>query len=161
MLIAEGAAARGAWRRRTLKDGGAQVYLLGTELWSGEAARREQRRRCAARWFSAVSDNRYRQFADSYETRFGEQPYRIATLGYDAVLLTLRIARDWQPGRAFPTGRMLAADGFLGLDGAVPLPQQRRRRAGDGSARGRQRHGQRGRPGADAVLTGPISSAMA
>ena len=67
--------------------------------------------------FSAVSDNRFRQFASSYESRFGEQPFRLATLGYDAVLLTLRIARDWQPGRDFPTGRMLAADGFLGLDG--------------------------------------------
>ena len=64
-----------------------------------------------------MSDDRFRQFATSYKTRFGEQPFRLATLGYDAVLLTLRIARDWQPGRDFPTGRMLADDGFLGLDG--------------------------------------------
>jgi hypothetical protein len=68
-------------------------------------------------WFSAVSDIRYRQFVTSYQSRFGEEPYRIATLGYDSVLLALRIAREWQPGRNFPAGRMLAEDGFLGLDG--------------------------------------------
>ena len=28
-------------------------------------------------WFSAVSDDRYRQFSDSYRTRFGERPYRV------------------------------------------------------------------------------------
>lgn len=115
VLIAEGprlaAMAAGA-----LRDGGAQVYLLGTELWSGEAAVASSAALRGA-VFSAVSDNRYRQFASSYETRFDEQPFRLATLGYDAVLLTLRIARDWQPGRAFPAGRMLAEDGFLGLDG--------------------------------------------
>jgi len=114
VLIAEGprlaAMAAGA-----LRDG-ASVYLLGTELWSGEASVASSAALRGA-LFSAVSDNRYRQFASSYESRFGEQPFRLATLGYDAVLLTLRIARDWQPGRDFPTGRMLAEDGFLGLDG--------------------------------------------
>jgi branched-chain amino acid transport system substrate-binding protein len=115
VLIAEGprlAAMAGS----ALKAGGAQVYLLGTELWSGEASVASSAALRGA-LFSAVSDNRFRQFASSYETRFGEQPFRLATLGYDAVLLTLRIARDWQPGRDFPAGLMLADDGFLGLDG--------------------------------------------
>lgn len=115
VLIAE-APRLAAMAASTLKEGGAQVYLLGTELWSGEASVASSSSLRGA-LFSAVSDNRFRQFASSYETRFGEQPFRLATLGYDAVLLTLRIARDWQPGRAFPTGRMLADDGFLGLDG--------------------------------------------
>ena len=115
VLIAEGARlstmAAGA-----LKPGGSRVSLLGTELWSGEASLANSAAMRGS-WFSAVSDQRYRQFVTSYQSRFGEEPYRIATLGYDAVLLTLRIAREWQPGRAFPTQRMLAADGFLGLDG--------------------------------------------
>jgi len=115
VLIAEGPRLA-AMAASKLKEGGAPVYLLGTELWSGEASIASTASLRGA-VFSAVSDNRFRQFATSYETRFGEQPFRLATLGYDAVLLTLRIARDWQPGRAFPTGRMLAADGFLGLDG--------------------------------------------
>jgi outer membrane PBP1 activator LpoA protein len=115
VLIAEGPRLA-AMAAGTLRDGGAPVYLLGTELWSGEASVASSAALRGA-LFSAVSDNRYRQFASSYETRFGEPPFRLATLGYDAVLLTLRIARDWQPGRDFPTGRMLAEDGFLGLDG--------------------------------------------
>src|SRR5690606_2849088 len=98
------------------KAGGAQVALLGTELWSGESSVAGSAPLRGA-VFSAVSDARFRQFVTSYESRFGEQPYRIATLGYDAVLLTLRVTRDWQPGRAFPIARMLGSDGFLGLDG--------------------------------------------
>ena len=100
----------------TLKEGGTQVHILGTELWSGEASLASSSAMRGA-WFSAVSDQRYRQFVSSYQGRFGEEPYRIATLGYDSVLLALRIAREWQVGRNFPTGRMLANDGFLGLDG--------------------------------------------
>lgn len=115
VLIAEGARLS-ALAAAELKQGGAQPRLLGTELWSGESSLATSVPMRGA-WFSAVSDNRYRQFVTSYQTRFGEQPYRIATLGYDAVLLTLRIARDWQPGRNFPVGRMIADDGFLGLDG--------------------------------------------
>lgn len=91
--------------------------LLGTELWSGESvlARTPTLR---GAWFSAVSDTRFRQFAESYKSRFGNAPYRMATMGYDSVLLTVRIARDWRPGSVFPTARLIDRDGFVGLDGA-------------------------------------------
>ena len=117
VLIADGArlAAQAA---RVLKSvGNGATQLLGTDLWSGEGS---VTRASALRgaWFSAVSDNRYKRFVDSYEARFGSQPYRIATLGYDAVLLTLRVARDWRVGRDFPDGALRNEDGFLGLDGA-------------------------------------------
>lgn len=91
--------------------------ILGTELWSGEASIARSPALAGA-VFSAVADARYRRFSESYQARFGGAPYRIATLGYDAVLLTLRIARDWQPGRAFPIDQLRDAGGFLGLDGA-------------------------------------------
>ena len=70
--------------------------------------------------FSAVSDGRYRNFSDSYRNRFGNAPYRIATLGYDSVLLALRVAGNntWRPGTPFPTSELTARGGFLGLDGA-------------------------------------------
>lgn len=97
--------------------GSATPRLLGTELWSGERAISTTPALNGA-WFSAVSDARFPQFVNSYRNRFGAAPYRIATLGYDAVLLTLRVARDWKPGRAFPTASLTSADGFLGLDGA-------------------------------------------
>lgn len=116
VLIADGARlsiqAAGA-----LKSGGKSARLLGTELWSGESSLTRARAMNGA-LFSAVSDNRYKRFVDSYEARFGGQPYRIATLGYDAVLLTLRVARDWQVGRPFPVRELRSSDGFLGLDGA-------------------------------------------
>ncbi|MEX0342816.1 MAG: penicillin-binding protein activator [Erythrobacter sp.] len=97
--------------------GGEAIQLLGTELWSGEGSVTRASALEGA-LFSSVSDERYKRFVDSYEARFGSQPYRIATLGYDAVLLTLRVARDWRVGRDFPGGALRSADGFLGLDGA-------------------------------------------
>ena len=68
-------------------------------------------------WFAAISDARFGRFAESYKVRFGTAPYRLATFGYDSVLLTVRIARDWRYGAPFPTARMTDRDGFLGLDG--------------------------------------------
>ena len=99
-----------------LTRGATPPRLLGTELWSGEASIANAPAMRGA-LFSAVSDDRYRQFVDSYRARFGEQPHRIATLGYDAVLLALRVAQDWRPGRAFPVGELLDQGGFLGIDG--------------------------------------------
>jgi len=92
------------------------VRILGTELWSGEAAIATTPALRGA-WYSAVSDARFRQFSESYKTRFGAAPWRTATQGYDSVLLTVRIAREWKPGTVFPTARLSDSGGFLGLDG--------------------------------------------
>lgn len=96
--------------------GAPQPRLLGTELWSGDGAIATSPALRGA-WYSAVSDTRWRQYADSYRTRFGAAPYRISTLGYDAVLLTLNLARSWKPGANVPTAGLYDRDGFLGLDG--------------------------------------------
>jgi branched-chain amino acid transport system substrate-binding protein len=117
VLIADGARLS-AIAAGSLKTAGAALpHLLGTELWSGEE---DVAKATALRgaWFSTVSDSRYGRFATSYKTRFGARPYRVATLGYDGVLLTLRIARNWTPGRDFPTSSMFDDAGFLGIDGA-------------------------------------------
>lgn len=115
VLIADGG--RFAVLSAPLVKTGAATRLLGTELWSGESTIASSPAIRGA-WFSAVADTRFRQFSGSYKSRFGSQPYRIATLGYDSVLLTLRVARDWKPGTIFPTAAMLDSGGFLGLDGA-------------------------------------------
>ena len=100
-----------------LKSAGAAApRILGTELWSGELVVSKTPALRGA-WFAAISDARFGRFADSYKTRFGTAPYRLATFGYDSVLLAVRIARDWRIGATFPTGRMTDRDGFLGLDG--------------------------------------------
>ena len=117
VLIADGGrlAAQAAGALKTPATA-ATPRILGTELWSGEGSVTAAPALRGA-WFSAVPDARFRQFSESYRTRFGAQPYRIATLGYDGVLLTLRIARDWKPGTPFPLARLADRDGFLGLDG--------------------------------------------
>ena len=94
-----------------------RARILGTELWSGDAAL-ARAPALEGSLFAAVSDQRYRRFADSYAARFGAQPYRAATLGYDAVLLTLRVARDWKVGSPFPKAELYDKGGFLGVDGA-------------------------------------------
>lgn len=116
VLIADGARFA-ALAAPNLKSGAAAgPRILGTELWNGEGVIGTNPALRGA-WFSAVSDGRFRQFSDSYKARFGTAPYRIATLGYDSVLLTIRIARDWRLGAPFPVNRMLDSGGFLGIDG--------------------------------------------
>lgn len=117
LLIADGGSLSAKAATAFRAGGGtANVRLLGTELWGGERELATTPTLKGA-WFSTVSDQRFAQFSKSYRSRFGAAPFRIATLGYDAVLLTLRVARDWKVGRDFPTGQMLDAGGFLGLDG--------------------------------------------
>lgn len=118
VLIADGARLA-AMAATELKDAGDVLpSIIGPEIWSGETALTRSPAMEGA-WFSAVSDRRYRQFATAYEARFGSQPYRIATLGYDSVLWTLRIARDWTPGTDFPVEQMLDPNGFIGVDGVM------------------------------------------
>ena len=116
VLVADsgGAAAAAA---PVVKRGSPTSHLLGTELWNSENGI-AQRPQLTGAWFASVSDTLYRQFAAKYRARFGGGPYRLASLGYDAVLLTVRIARDWPVGRPFPEPRLRDADGFAGLDGA-------------------------------------------
>ncbi|MGQ3099915.1 MAG: penicillin-binding protein activator [Alphaproteobacteria bacterium HGW-Alphaproteobacteria-17] len=105
-----------AIRAVPIVNGSGPRQILGTELWNtdaslgGSAAMRGS-------WFASVSDGLYGQLATKYRTRFGKAPYRLASLGYDSVLLTVRISRDWKPGTAFPVNRLMAADGFGGIDG--------------------------------------------
>ena len=93
-----------------------RARIIGTELWSGETVLTRAAAMDGA-IFAAVSDQRYKRFADSYEARFGTKPFRVATLGYDAVLLTLRVARDWKVGTPFPKNALYDRGGFLGVDG--------------------------------------------
>lgn len=96
--------------------GAAETRILGTELWNTEATLAGDAAMRGA-WFASVSDGLYGQLATRYRERYGVAPYRLASMGYDAVLLTVRMARDWRPGTAFPQNRLFAEDGFGGIDG--------------------------------------------
>jgi len=101
--------------RKSVK--GAGVQLLGTELWNTERATLAAPALNGA-WFASVSDTLYRQYAVKYRARFNAAPYRLSSLGYDAVLLTVRIMRDWPAGTPFPEARLRDKGGFAGIDGA-------------------------------------------
>jgi ABC-type branched-subunit amino acid transport system substrate-binding protein len=115
VLIADAPRAAGQAAAR-LRVGAGNPRILGTDLWSGDPLASSTASLRGA-WFAAVSDTRFRQFVTSYQTRFGAAPFRQATMGYDSVLLTVRIARDWRAGTAFPYARLVDTGGFLGLDG--------------------------------------------
>jgi len=97
--------------------GGAGARMLGTELWNAEGALAANPALRGA-WFASVSDGVYTQLSTKYRSRFGKGPYRLASLGYDAVLLVSRIGNDWRFGSAFPATRLTDAGGFTGIDGA-------------------------------------------
>lgn len=117
VLIADSASTASGAVPLLRRGGGAGARLLGTELWNSDSAIGSKPALSGA-WFASVPDSFYRQYASKYRTRFGEAPFRLSSLGYDAVLLTVRIARDWQVGDRFPEARLGDRDGFSGLDGA-------------------------------------------
>lgn len=100
-----------------VKRASPSVHLLGTELWNSEPGV-VARPALQGAWFASVSNALYRQYAAKYRARFASSPYRLSSLGYDAVLLTVRIARDWPVGSRFPEARLRDRGGFSGIDGA-------------------------------------------
>jgi len=100
-----------------VRGGGSRgARILGTELWSTEGDLTSLPSLRGA-WFSSVSDGLFNQFKTRYRARYGKAPYRLASLGYDAVLLAVRIASEWPIGRTFPDRSLLDPGGFTGVDG--------------------------------------------
>ena len=93
-----------------------RAKFMGTELWASD---RTLGRTPALRgaWYAAAPDARFNQLSTRYRTRYGRAPYRLASMGYDAVLLAVRSARNWPAGRPFPERGLVDRDGFSGVDG--------------------------------------------
>jgi ABC-type branched-subunit amino acid transport system substrate-binding protein len=120
VLIAD--SARGAIAAApALKKSGARI--LGTELWNAEAGLRAVPDMQGA-WYASVDDSYFDELAAKYRARYGRTPWRLASLGYDAVLLTVRISRDWSPNAPFPVQRLADEGGFSGVDGAFRFNAQ-------------------------------------
>jgi len=117
ILIADSGAAAIRIVPMLRKAGGADARVLGTELWNTDRSIAGAPALRGA-WFASVSDGLYRQYAGKYRNQFGSDPFRLSSLGYDSVLLTTRIARDWKVGSTFPLARLRDPDGFIGIDGA-------------------------------------------
>jgi branched-chain amino acid transport system substrate-binding protein len=91
--------------------------IMGTELWGteGDLGRTPSLR---GAWYATASDVMFNQLRTRYRARYGANPYRLASLGYDSVLLAVRIGKDWRVGRAFPERLLRDPGGFVGVDGA-------------------------------------------
>lgn len=99
------------------KSSSPQARILGTELWATE----QTTLRLAVlggSWYASVSDGHYHQLATAYRRQFGKSPFRLASLGYDSMLLVIKVARDWKIGTAFPADQLRDQEGFVGVDGA-------------------------------------------
>lgn len=93
------------------------AQIMGTDRWNVDNSLVSSSTMRGA-WFASVADGLYGQYATKYRDRFGKTPLRLSSLGYDAVLLVARVARDWQVGSAFPVGELTDPGGFIGVDGA-------------------------------------------
>ncbi|WP_426167774.1 penicillin-binding protein activator [Sandarakinorhabdus sp. DWP1-3-1] len=119
LLIADSGSAAAQFLPALAKFGAAPgtVILLGTELWNNEPG---LARAAALRGalFASVPDERFRRLAERYRAKFGSSPSRLASFGYDSILLVNNIAGNWPLGAPFPRGQLTTRDGFAGIDGA-------------------------------------------
>jgi outer membrane PBP1 activator LpoA protein len=118
LLIADSASVAGQFLPALAKFGAppGSVTFIGTELWNNEPG---IARAAALKGaiFAAVPDERFRKLAERYRTKFGSSPSRLASFGYDSVLLVNSIAGNWPLGAAFPAAALSNREGFAGIDG--------------------------------------------
>ncbi len=93
------------------------ILLIGTELWNSEPGLARAPGLKGA-LFAAVPDERFNKLAERYRAKFGNSPSRLASFGYDSVLLVNAIAGNWPVGAPFPKAALSAREGFAGIDGA-------------------------------------------
>ncbi len=102
-----------------LKDAGVEsprVRFLGTGLWAAEPELAREPALVGA-WFASVPDGEFNNMSRRFRAQFGYQPPRLASLGYDGVLLVAAGAKQWTPGMAFPIRVLADPAGFMGVDG--------------------------------------------
>lgn len=91
--------------------------LLGTELWNNEPGLARATAMKGA-LFATVPDGNFRTLSTRYRAKYNASPSRLASLGYDSVLLVNSIAGSWPIDRPFPVRALASAQGFAGIDGA-------------------------------------------
>jgi ABC-type branched-subunit amino acid transport system substrate-binding protein len=87
--------------------------ILGSGQWEDPAVQNAQVMLGAV--YPAPSRQRFGEFASQYASRYGEQPIRVASLGYDSATLAAALARQ-SSGRIDPS-LLLSPNGFTGVDG--------------------------------------------
>ncbi|MGP1394964.1 MAG: penicillin-binding protein activator [Inquilinaceae bacterium] len=91
-----------------------EARILGTSVWDTPDIGVETS--LIGGWFAAAQPDLRFQFERRYAGLFGEQPPRLATLGYDAVALAAALAR-LPDGPRFDRAALTDPGGFTGIDG--------------------------------------------
>ena len=91
-----------------------RVQILGTGLWND--ARVLKLPALQGAWFAAPENGGYNAFSARYRAKFGADPTRIATLGYDAVSLAAALAHT-QGSQRYSESVLTNRSGFNGADG--------------------------------------------
>lgn len=90
-----------------------RARLMGTSVWAGDAQREPA---LAGGWYVAPDPTARTDFENRYQTTFGHEPTRLASLGYDAVALAALLSRD-SGSQGFARGAIENSEGFAGSDG--------------------------------------------
>jgi hypothetical protein len=101
---------------RQFGAGNAQVRYLGTGLWA-QLPDMTREAGLHGAWFAAVPDGQFEALVRRYQSQFGVRPARLASLGYDAMLLVAAVSERWTKGQPFPQAALLSSTGFSGIDG--------------------------------------------
>lgn len=92
----------------------AKVRYLGTGLWDDRELAKELA--LHGGWYAGPSPDRAKSFADRFRGLYRQTPVRIASLGYDAVLIAVALAA-YQGDLTDISDLLTASEGFLGYDG--------------------------------------------
>lgn len=88
------------------------AVFLGTSQWDDPSVWREPT--LINGYFVAPPRETFRKFVDDYERIFGEEPSRLAPLGYDVATVTAKLA---SAGKGFSAEVLSSEDGFVGVNG--------------------------------------------
>lgn len=91
-----------------------KVEILGSGQWDDARILNDQA--LVGSWFPAPAREGFATFSRKYQSAYGREPPRNATLAYDATVLTAGLARRY--GRSsFEASALLNPNGFAGVDG--------------------------------------------
>lgn len=115
ILIAESGSPLRSIAQALVRNGVDQraIRFMGTSVWSGEAQREPA---LFGGWYVAADPSARTGFETRYQGAYGEQPTRLASLGYDAVALAAMLSREGG-SRGFARTRIENGEGFSGSDG--------------------------------------------
>lgn len=96
-----------------------RIKLLGVSSWNNPRLTREPALRGG--WFAAPDPEIARNFENRFAGAFGSAPPRLASLAYDATLLSARLARESRRRNRFAAEAITDPNGYFGADGLFRL----------------------------------------